>query len=208
LVFKGQFLERPTLIPSGGVVLEGLSHRGHRRPLLLILPPPLAQGGGMDHVVAAELAWAAASRDFPTLRFNYRGVGGSQGQRGRGKTLLEDAAAALQLGKENSEGGPVAVVALGASARVALALEEKVGGLAFIALVSPSELTVEELGFAAAKLLVVFPEESRPADLSAWAAAIEPHGGHVEVIHGADVAFLKQLPEVGKAVVRQLERGA
>lgn len=161
----------------------------------------------MDHVVAAELAWAAASRDFPTLRFNYRGVGGSQGQRSGGKSLLDDAMAALELAKDNIEGGPVGVVALGASARVALALEEKVGGLAFVALVSPADITVAELVSAAPKLLVVFPEGSRPADLAAWSAAVEPQGGHIEVIPGADAAFLKHLPEVGKAVVRRMEQG-
>lgn len=206
MVLKGQFLERPTLIPVGKVVLEGLSHRGQRRPLLLILPPPLAQGGGMDHVVAAELAWAAASRDFPTLRFNYRGVGGSQGERAGGKALLEDAAAALEVARDNVGGEAVGVVALGASARVALALEEKVGGLAFVALVSPVDVNVEELVSAAAKLLVVFPEGARPDDLAAWSAAVEPQGGHIEVIPGADAAFLKHLPEVGKAVVRRMEQ--
>lgn len=206
MVIKGQFLERPTLIPSGGVVLEGLSHRGQRRPLLLILPPAATHGSGMDHVVAAELAWAAASRDFPTLRFNYRGVGGSQGSRSAGKALLEDAAAALEVARDNVQGDAVGVVALGSSARVALALEETVGGLAFVALVSPTEVTVPELGLAASKLLVVFPEESRPANLAEWSAAVEPSGGHIEIIRGADAAFLKQLPEVGKAVVRQLER--
>ena len=36
----------------------------------------------MDHVVAAEVAWAAATAGHPTLRFNFRGVGASQGEQG------------------------------------------------------------------------------------------------------------------------------
>ena len=36
----------------------------------------------MDHVVCAELAWAAARAGRPVLRFNFRGVGASQGSRG------------------------------------------------------------------------------------------------------------------------------
>ena len=40
MVMKGQFLERPTLIPlANGLVLEGVSHRGERQPGVLVLPP-------------------------------------------------------------------------------------------------------------------------------------------------------------------------
>ena len=84
MVMKGQYLERPTLIPlANGLVLEGVSHRGEKRPGLLVLPPPPLEGSGMDHVVGAELAYAVSHAGFPTLRFNYRGVGGSQGEPSR-----------------------------------------------------------------------------------------------------------------------------
>src|SRR5687768_14662872 len=102
MVLKGQFLERPTLIPVGGVVLEGLSHRGDKRPPLLIVPPTPEEGGSMDHVVAAEVAWAAATRGFPTLRFNFQGVAGSQGKRSSGAALVADAEQALALVHENA----------------------------------------------------------------------------------------------------------
>src|SRR5919201_77207 len=77
MVTRGQFLERPALVPVKDVVMEGLWHRGERRPPLLIIPPAPEEGGSMDHVVATEAAWAAATRGFPTLRFNFRGTGGS-----------------------------------------------------------------------------------------------------------------------------------
>src|SRR5688572_23837884 len=96
MVLKGQFLERPTLVQHGELVLEALSHRGERRPGLLALPPPPDEGS-MDHVVWAEVVWAAAMAGFPTLRFNSRGVGASQGQPGDAQAQLEDARAALQL---------------------------------------------------------------------------------------------------------------
>ena len=48
----------------------------------------------MDHVVAAELVWAAARAQHPTLRFNFRGVGASQGERGGPGTWAEDVNAA------------------------------------------------------------------------------------------------------------------
>jgi SAM-dependent methyltransferase len=69
MVSRGQYLERPALIPLGAEVLEGLWHRGERTPPLLIVPPPPGTGS-MDHVVCAELAWAAARAGYPVLRFN------------------------------------------------------------------------------------------------------------------------------------------
>src|SRR3954464_13789743 len=122
MVQRGQFLERPTLIPVGPFVLEGLSHRGEARPPLLVLPPPPDEGGSMDHVVVAELAWAATQAGYPSLRFNYRGVGASQGKRSAGDALGEDARAAFELARDNWGEAPL-VASIGGSARVALSLE-------------------------------------------------------------------------------------
>ena len=57
MVQKGQFLARSTLIPVGREVMEGTAHRGKLRPPLLVLPPRPEEGGGMDHVIAAELVF-------------------------------------------------------------------------------------------------------------------------------------------------------
>src|SRR6478672_4831605 len=111
MVLRGQFLERPTLIPVGEHVLEGLWHRGMLAPPLLVLPPPPQDGSGMVHVVCAELAWAAARANHAELRFNFRGVGASQGKRGGGTAQLKDAEAALALVEENVQ-APAAVVAI------------------------------------------------------------------------------------------------
>src|SRR5258706_14457981 len=120
MVASGQFLERPTLIPlASKEVMEGLAHRGTRKPSLLVLPP-LPHEGSMDHVVGAELAWAAAHAGFPTLRFNWRGVGASQGERG---SFEADARAALQAASQR-----VLLVSLGGSAGTALALSRDVSG--------------------------------------------------------------------------------
>ncbi|MGB8932524.1 MAG: alpha/beta hydrolase, partial [Anaeromyxobacteraceae bacterium] len=82
MVVAGQFLERPALIPldpGGGLTLEGLYHRGRRRPSLLVCPDPGA-GGGMDAPAVAELAWASARSGHASLRFQHRGRGASQGE--------------------------------------------------------------------------------------------------------------------------------
>src|SRR5579871_5935855 len=135
MVLKGQFLERPALIPVGSLMLEGVWHRGQRAPPLLVLPPPPDEGGGMDHVAAAEVAWAVAHAGHPVLRFNFRGVAASQGKRGGPSEQLEDASAALDLVEENTGAQRVAVASLGGSAVTALALRRGRSTVAAVCLI-------------------------------------------------------------------------
>ena len=204
MVAPGQFLERPTLIPVGAQVLEGLSHRGEKRPGVLILPPPPDEGGSMDHVVAAEVAWAAATRGFPTLRFNYRGVGASQGTRGRGPELEEDALAARMLIEENIDGGGVYAVAVGGSARAALWLMEREPGLAGMCWVSPVEVSAEDVARVTVPLLVLVGADDLRLPRVAFSEAVAQAGGRFELVPGADQSFSKNLAQVGQLVAQHL----
>ena len=80
MVQPGQFLERSVLVKSGELSLDALYHRGHRAPPCVIAAPHPALGGSMTVPAVAELAWALTRAGFPTLRFDYRGVGASQGR--------------------------------------------------------------------------------------------------------------------------------
>lgn len=64
-------------------------------PLALILHPNPEQGGTMNSRITYHLFQAMADRGFSVLRFNFRGVGRSQGMFDRGEGELSDAAAAL-----------------------------------------------------------------------------------------------------------------
>jgi alpha/beta superfamily hydrolase len=205
MVMKGQFLERPTLIPVGSeLVLEGVSHRGARRPGVLVLPPPPVEGSGMDHVVGAEIAFAVARAGHPCLRFNYRGVGGSQGQPSSALAdLVDDALAAWELARDNTGGEPPLVVAVGGSDDVALALtrHRPVAGLAFIhPSVGPSSLE------ATVPIAVVLPELDSRTARQRWSAHLEE--GALTVVLGADRSYHRNLPQVGKAVAGLLQRVA
>lgn len=208
MVLKGQFLERPTLIPvAGGLVLEGVSHRGEKRPGLLVLPPPPVEGSGMDHVLAAEIAFAAAHAGHPTLRFNYRGVGASQGTPARQvEALFDDALAALELAVDNAGGAAPVIASIGASDAVALRLarERPVAGLAFV---SPSLVVAADLAaLPALAVAVVVAELDEQQDRGHWAAALEALEGHFTVVPGATRAYQRNLPLVGKAVAGLLHR--
>jgi alpha/beta superfamily hydrolase len=77
--------------------LEGRYQHGKlpNAPIALLLHPHPLQGGTMNHKVVYALYHAFLRRGFSTLRFNYRGVGRSQGKFDNGQGELSDAAAAL-----------------------------------------------------------------------------------------------------------------
>ncbi len=80
MVTAGQYLERAVTVSSGEVSLDALYHRGLVDPPCVIASPHPALGGSMTAPVIAELAWALTRAGHATLRFDYRGVGASQGQ--------------------------------------------------------------------------------------------------------------------------------
>ena len=64
-------------------------------PIALILHPHPKAGGNMDFHVSVQLFRLFMKRGFNALRFNFRGVGRSQGYFDHGQGELSDAAAAL-----------------------------------------------------------------------------------------------------------------
>jgi len=77
--------------------LEGRYQHGKlpNAPIALLLHPHPQHGGTMNHKVVYALYHSFARRGFSTLRFNFRGVGRSQGKFDNGQGELSDAAAAL-----------------------------------------------------------------------------------------------------------------
>ena len=64
-------------------------------PVAVILHPHPELGGTMNNKIVLTLFQTFVRRGFSTLRFNFRGVGRSQGEFDRGEGELSDAAAAL-----------------------------------------------------------------------------------------------------------------
>lgn len=201
MVLPGQYLERPALIPCGTLVLEGLSHRGTRRPPLLVCPP-LRGGGGMDAPAVAELAWASARAGHASLRFQHRGRGASQGVADPA-LALDDAQAALEHLEATCRGVP-AVAGVGDGCATAWALAHA-RGAAGLALLAPAGWSWLERGGAGQGLeapglpvLLVLPAlapEPPPAGLVG-------HGGLVKVerVAGADAGFAGGLARAGRVV--------
>jgi len=68
---------------------------GERPPIALMMHPHPQHGGTMNNKVVYTLYQTFARQGFSVLRFNFRGVGRSQGEFDRGEGELSDAASAL-----------------------------------------------------------------------------------------------------------------
>jgi len=84
--------------------IEGRFHPGRARnaPIAIILHPHPQFGGTMNNPVIYHLYYTFANRGFSVLRFNFRGVGRSQGSFDHGQGELSDAAAALDWAQSNA----------------------------------------------------------------------------------------------------------
>lgn len=99
--------------------LEGRYHhaKAPNAPVALILHPDPEKGGTMNNRMTYTLFQIFKERGFSVLRFNFRGVGRSQGESGAGEGELCDAAAALnwlQSVNKNTSGVYVAGFSFGA----------------------------------------------------------------------------------------------
>ncbi|NVJ99358.1 MAG: alpha/beta hydrolase [Alphaproteobacteria bacterium] len=110
----------PEIIFSGPAGrLEGRYQPGKSEtaPVALVLHSNPQYGGKMDEKISYYLYHAFAHRGFATLRFNFRGVGRSQGEFDAGTGELSDAASALdwlQSMNPNSTGTWIAGFSFGA----------------------------------------------------------------------------------------------
>ncbi len=84
--------------------LEGRFTPGKTRnaPIAIILHPHPQFGGTMNNPVVYHLYYTFVKRGFAALRFNFRGVGRSQGSFDHGQGELSDAAAALDWAQANN----------------------------------------------------------------------------------------------------------
>jgi len=77
--------------------IEGRYHPARQKnaPIGIVLHPHPQFGGTMNHQIIYQLYYAFVHRNFSVLRFNFRGVGRSQGSFDHGQGELSDAASAL-----------------------------------------------------------------------------------------------------------------
>jgi uncharacterized protein len=93
--------------------LEGRYHHSEitNAPLALVLHPHPQYGGAMNNKVVYHLFTTFKRRGFSVLRFNFRGVGRSQGDYDNGIGELSDAASALDWMQTHNPNAPAVWIA-------------------------------------------------------------------------------------------------
>jgi len=192
-----------TLDVGDGVSLEArLSIPGDVRAGVVLCHPHPLYGGDMDSSVVARAAEACAARGVGTLRFNFRGVGGSTGTHDDGRAEQDDVRAALaELRRRLPAGTAVAVAgySFGAAVAAAVAADTPMAGLALIA--PPIRLTPMTPPTVDGPILIVVGANDQycpPAALKAVRDRVPRVT--LTVIDGADHFFSGGLDELGAAL--------
>ena len=91
-------------IPVGGFTLEGEAQLVDGAAAAVVCHPHPAFGGRMDNPLVVALADACAAAGLSTVRFNFRGLDGSEGSPTGGLAEHEDVAAAIAWAR--AQGAP------------------------------------------------------------------------------------------------------
>lgn len=103
--------------PDGRLEGRFQPHTDATAPIALVLHPHPLYGGTMNNKVVYNIFHTFARRGFAVMRFNFRGVGRSQGTYDNGQGELSDAASALdwlQANNPNAAGCWIAGFSFGA----------------------------------------------------------------------------------------------
>lgn len=209
--------EALTITSSDGLVLEAaLDVPARRAGLTVVMCHPHPQmGGTMNAPLMLALRDALVAQGWPVLRFNFRGIGASEGTPGVGLDEVADAEGALAWARARFPGDTLALAGWSFGAAVALRAALSAGGVAAVAAIAPA--VVEKPGITAGlplpdgplplPVLVVAAANDKlspPAECERWARAA---GARYVVVAGANHFFWARYERLADVVVGFL-RGA
>jgi uncharacterized protein len=205
------------IFPGPAGRIEGRYHPGktENAPIALVLHPHPKAGGSMQDRIAIQMFKMYVERGFAVLRFNFRGVGKSQGVFDNGQGELSDAASALdwlQSMNPNAQQSWVAGYSFGAYVAMQLLMRRpEING--FIAVAPPANHY--DFSFLApcpssGIILSGTRDTVTPwVDVERVASKIRTQKGIVvdyDSIEGANHFFLNELPELNVKACAYLDR--
>jgi len=170
----------------------------------VICHPHPRHGGTMHNKVVHTLARAFARLGFATLRFNFRGTEGSEGEYDEGVGELDDALAAIAWMRSRQPGKPIWVAgfSFGAAIAIRAAVAEPVDGLISVA-PAVSRFAANLEGQPRCPWLIVQGDEDELVDVEetiAFVNSIEP-GPELLVLEGVEHFFHGRLVDLREAVM-------
>jgi alpha/beta superfamily hydrolase len=202
-----QTTSTPITFSSEGLTLEGVLHQPASAPFpaaAVCHPHPL-YGGDMNNNVVVAVCQALAEAGIASLRFNYRGVGRSEGKYGEGVGERRDAAAALAYLRQLAQvdQGKVGIIGYSFGATMALtAADEHVAAVAAISLPAFSQGVVDLTIRCPTLLISGEQDEIAPAASLATVSRMIGLQCQVTVVPGADHFWWGHEKEVAELVAR------
>lgn len=196
-------MERSIVIPGEqGLVLEGIYVGGEVGGAVVAPPHPL-YGGNLESPVVGEVCHACNLSGRASLRFNWRGVGASGGERsGEAADAQADYGAALEELAASVEGPLIASgYSFGACAAVAAAAREP--RVQQLVLIAPPASMLDADAFASfpGRMLLVCGGRDELAPASALDPLLsDPSRQTLRMIPESDHFFMDGLAEVGRHV--------
>lgn len=167
----------------------------------VVCHPHPQHGGTLRNKVTHTLARAFLARGLMALRFNFRGVGASEGSWDEGRGELDDALAAIDAASERAAGKPLwlAGFSFGGAIAIRAAAQRDLAGLVTVA---PAVSRLGNLSAPACPWLIVHGDADDVLDVEEtidWVNALEP-GPELEIFEGAGHFFHGRLVELREAV--------
>ena len=180
------------------------------RGLALVCHPHPQFGGTMDNKVVQTLARACAQSGYLSVRFNFRGIGASEGTWDEGRGEIDDAAAVLSAHRApGAEGQPVVLAGFSFGAYVTSQLARRLvtegpeHAAARIVLIGPAVVNFE-VAAVPTGTLVIHGEADEVVPLAAAMDWARPQSQPVVVIPGVGHFFHGQLPLLRALVTQYL----
>ena len=189
--------------PAGAIECAVDAPAGAPRGLAVVCHPHPQHGGTMDNKVVQTLARAFVQLGYAALRFNFRGVGASQGAWAGGPGEIDDALAVA--GALRVPGQPLVLAGFSFGAyvvsHVAARLASAAAGAERLVLVGPAASRFD-MAAVPPDTLVIHGEADDVVPLAAVLDWARPQSLPVTVIPGAGHFFHGQLPLLKSLVVR------
>jgi alpha/beta superfamily hydrolase len=193
--------------PAGDLEVAVSAPDSARRGIALVAHPHPQQGGTLDNKVAQTLAKTFHGLDYVAVRFNFRGVGGSQGVFDQGEGETEDGLAALAYARSTYGGQlPVALAGFSFGAYVQTRIARRVDAERLV-LVGPAVMRFP-IEHVPADTIVIHGEQDEIvplADVLEWA---RPQSLPIVVFPGCTHFFHGRLPQLRDTIAGMWHRGS
>ncbi|HEY0855642.1 MAG TPA: alpha/beta fold hydrolase [Albitalea sp.] len=192
--------------PAGALECALDSPTGEARGVAVICHPHPVHGGTLDNKVVQTLARAFVQLGWRTVRFNFRGAGGSEGEWDEGQGEVDDAMAVIGAVRRPGEAFMLAGFSFGAyvAAEAASRLEGDAKPQRLV-LVGPSTQK-QKMAAVPPDTVVVHGEADEVVPLSATFDWARPQSLPVIVLPGVGHFFHGQLTLLKNVVLQQLQR--